>query len=523
MSISTSKIEIFHGLSNFEANKVTNNSVSFGGADNQTRYTGRRSSFGITRKEIPKKRSPEANNKTLVKVKNVNSQDSKSRGKSLRLPDVSVKVKESIHEQYVSGAQLHFTRSMELGSELSNYDPARLGHMGQFLQPFNCNINSAEGIRFTGTYQGPLKVARRVSTAEVRTAYAANVNGVNALGDNHPIGEKNRGVCVNATADNSEIIMKTSNQEVGVTDCQVRKSKNEWIKDGNWYINDGTTHMKQALRPQEPVQSCESPCTTSVTTTQAISPMEIVITTTSMTSAMVYSGTEMTRPVVSNMAMVTSRVTVTSQTESTTTGSNADGKKKHDEEIQDSKHRNIEKNLNDMNSDEVMHKLLTQMTHIKSSIEEVKVAVSARDEVKETVKNIQEETKAWKERQVQLEKDVSGLKELVEMAHNLIGDEAQEWKQDIANLKTAISEKSVELSNGLQVVKRHDTDIKMLNDTVRVMHGQLDKVCEEQCATSVPVVKLQHQVAELTGGVKYPIQQTIKAQNVWYRENENLE
>ena len=305
-----------------------------------------------------------------------------------------------------------------------------------------------------------------------------------------------------------------------------------WIKEGNWYINDSvpkkgiTLGESASSGKQVPVIS-----TPTVKATQASSAMDFVTTTTSsITSSIMQTGQGMIQTVTTVMAVTTSMVTNRmggDPIQAMSNMSNMDeGKRKQDknmETVTSQKRRVISPEKSDSTPVELVHLLLHEMAGLKSSMDEVKTVVSSIEEVKTTVNMIQEETREWNKKYEWLEGNLSAVKDLVEMAHNLINDEVQDWKNALDALHSAITEQGQEMSNNLQIVKGHSSEIKSLKDSMKTMHGQIDKVAEDQRASVLPLQQLQQDITETVGITEYPIKCTIVAQCVWYRENEDLE
>ena len=177
-----------------------------------------------------------------------------------------------------------------------------------------------------------------------------------------------------------------------------------------------------------------------------------------------------------------------------------EGKRKKSENVEENecKRRNVECKTDEMGPEDLMRVVLSEVVGIKNSIEELKSAV----------KTIQAENSEWNQKHEKLQEEVIGIKESVEMAHNLIVDEVKDRKSVITALKNDMTETARDLSNGLQVVKGDSTEIKTLKDTTNYLQGKVMQLMEGQKSVtniSSVVHGLSQQVDEITGNIKFPV------------------
>ena len=137
------------------------------------------------------------------------------------------------------------------------------------------------------------------------------------------------------------------------------------------------------------------------------------------------------------------------------------------------------------------------------------------------MKIIRDENNDWKEKWGNLHKDVNDIKDSVELAHNLISDETRDKKEAMNQLKTEMNERAIEATNNVKVMKTHSAEIKKVNDSVNRLQTKVDKLAETEIIG--PLKKLKADVEEKVGNIEFPIKTTIVGQNVWYREDEDLE
>ena len=62
-----------------------------------------------------------------------------------------------------------------------------------------------------------------------------------------------------------------------------------------------------------------------------------------------------------------------------------------------------------------------------------------------------------------------------------------------------------------------------MTENLRGINGRLDSAIEDQRALSAPLKQLNDKVNEALGPVVFPVKSTIVAQNVWYKEGEDLD
>ena len=170
------------------------------------------------------------------------------------------------------------------------------------------------------------------------------------------------------------------------------------------------------------IKGSETAVTTSITTTTSSMPCTTVVTMTSVHTMMTRSST------VLQATTTTSTTTMTHDDECNNKESKRKKSNGSEGDLGPRKKQVVEVGQN--TDEDIMHKMFQEMRNIKTSIDSMCTKVENVDmkveQLDTKVLSMQNDNKIWTEKMVQIEKDLSDVKDSVEMAHNLIGDEKKE-------------------------------------------------------------------------------------------------
>ena len=186
-------------------------------------------------------------------------------------------------------------------------------------------------------------------------------------------------------------------------------------------------------------------------------------------------------------------------------------------ESSDPKRRNVEtedgQDWHELTSEEVMHKVLTEVMSLKSTV----------NSMNSNVERISEESKNWKMEVSTMRTEVSDIKDSLEMVHNLVNDETKLRKENYDNLKKLIDERAKESSQTLTLTKNNATQLKTTRDSVTGLQTRMDKLEQEQKEVNKPINEVKSFVETALGPSEFPVNKTVVGQHVWYKEGEDLD
>ena len=202
---------------------------------------------------------------------------------------------------------------------------------------------------------------------------------------------------------------------------------------------------------------------------------------------------------------------------------NQENKRKRDED-RNSRQANKRRNIDAANQTELetMPEEVNATEMMKMMYREVMGIKNTMNSVNEKIEQMQMENSAWRTRFETLEKNCDELKDSVELAHNLIQDDRKTNQCAIREVKETMKEQFKGFSSHTNVVNSQSGQIKTLEDTVRNVSVRLDVAIEEQGQISAPLQNMKTRIDEVLGNIDFPVKKTIVAQNVWYKENEDL-
>ena len=199
--------------------------------------------------------------------------------------------------------------------------------------------------------------------------------------------------------------------------------------------------------------------TTAQTSTMPV--ITTVITTTSMiTTASIINSTQTS----TTMMTVGGHETLLTGATGTQTGENKQKCSDNQTEGNEAKKVNLDKTVqikdrgNSNMIEELMKRLLAEVSDVKTM-----------------VTSIQEDNQMWKNKLVGLEKDVTDIKESVNMAHNLAKDEKEAREKDVNEIKTILSERKKEQTHTNDLLKTHMKDSKETKKLQKEQDVQLKK------------------------------------------------
>ena len=225
-----------------------------------------------------------------------------------------------------------------------------------------------------------------------------------------------------------------------------------------------------------------------------------------------------TTVITSTMHMTPSGVTSTMTTMSTTVTDVVETKGKHkisDEHGPPTKNKRLlldETEDTDVSSGDLMKRMLKEIIGLHSVVEGVD----------KKVEMIQEEHKTWRDRLNAVEGDLGEVKQSLEMAHNLVNDEKAERIKDVVDLRSDIAEHSKEIGTNVQLLKTQATEVKSIKSTVNEMKSEISRIQGRQDQMDKPIAELKQQIGQASDNTEYAVNWTIIAQNVWFKEEEDL-
>ena len=123
---------------------------------------------------------------------------------------------------------------------------------------------------------------------------------------------------------------------------------------------------------------------------------------------------------------------------------------------------------------------------------------------------------------MKMEGELNELKDSVDMAHYLVKDETENRISANKALKNEIIERGKEISSNVQVLKSHGAEIRGLKEDSRQVRQRCEELREEQLKVSVPLNEIRQKVESTLSSIEFPIKRTLIAQNIWYKEGEDL-
>ena len=238
------------------------------------------------------------------------------------------------------------------------------------------------------------------------------------------------------------------------------------------------------------------------------------ITTTAVTASMLQAGSSM-------MTAVTGTVSATRIVSSDTRNPEPehDGKRKTPGESDRSdgnvtKKRNMGEDLENLNTDEMLKQMFSEVIGIRSTM----------SDVNKKLETMQKESSMWSTKFQAVKKDVSDVKDSVEMAHNFINDEKVAREKNITELKRELGDRAQEIHSNVQLIKTHSKEAKDLKSSLKDLQQQVGNVNKQRDGWKQPVESLKNRLDDLTPeSSEFPVGKTLMAQRVWYRESEVLD
>ena len=154
-----------------------------------------------------------------------------------------------------------------------------------------------------------------------------------------------------------------------------------------------------------------------------------------------------------------------------------------------------------------------------SEVNLIEKLLSEVRDVKGIVSQIQVDNLEWKKK---VDKDLSDVKDSVEMAHNMINDEVKECKDGEKAMREELKEKTKEILNTIQKTRTQGDELNVVKNTVSMTQKDLKELHEKHDALKIPVMEVKSRIEAVTGSIKYPVNRTVVAQRVWCDEPEDI-
>ena len=166
-----------------------------------------------------------------------------------------------------------------------------------------------------------------------------------------------------------------------------------------------------------------------------------------------------------------------------------------------------------MTSEQMMQKVLTEVMGLRSTM----------DNINTKVDTLQTEQAEWKKQFHLMTTEMSEVKESVEMAHNLINDETKNRQTAVSAIKEDLKERAKESAQNLTLLKMNLMQVKYVSDGLTSLRMKVDLLEEKQKDINKPLEELKTKIEDKLGHIEFPVKNTIVGQNMWYKEDENLE
>ena len=137
------------------------------------------------------------------------------------------------------------------------------------------------------------------------------------------------------------------------------------------------------------------------------------------------------------------------------------------------------------------------------------------------VESIQEETKDWKIQLTELNRDITDVKESINMAHNMIEDEKERVRNE-KSVQDSLAEHKKEISSNVRLLKSHGKDINILKDDLKKVCKEVNVVVENNRKQKAPLAALSTKIESMVGAIEYPVKHTVVGQRVRFNENEDI-
>ena len=471
------------------------------------RYVNKGSGIGINRSEIPKKRSPT--------------------GSSPKQEDSNASGELQLHWQYTSRSQMELALTPTVLSQHRHQQHEfalhRYQHQYQHHQQ-GVQLNQSMG-------QLSQHVFPAFHTPQ-RTAVLLPAMSVSRLGLGLPIVQGDylgweTGIAGHASAQrHHRLASQDARQLVGPTVAQLGalsegdkdiRSANcnrmdidlhnaKHLRDEGLQIRDGNYHPNSNVLASK---LTTTPATNSVTTSTTM-PTTTVVSTTSIVSSVVQS-----QGIHSVVNTITTNTVVHNADPNSMSLNNTEGKRKQVEDKQNCGQSPKRINLGNSGCDDtnVLQRVLEELVNIKTMV----------GDTNKTVKSMQEENAQWKRCVTEIEPDVSDLKSSVEMAHQLIGDEAEKRKEDVNKINEALSDQKREITNSIAMSKKQADEIKKNKEGINATQITVNTLEGKNQGIETLVSEIRTKVEQELGEVTFPVESMVVTQSVWYKEQEDLE
>ena len=477
------------------------------------RYQIKKSGIGIARKEIPKKRSPVAERNLEVSrvTQHVEDMSSNTMGRS---------------RQYVSESQLLFAQQHQQKEDylsslrFNTHTPQRYNSVGgYYMTPMRHGATDV----FSAAEHPLSKQLRQLSQDPMTTMYDAMASYTEGL---QSMARRVNNEIKNCDKDGLCVGMATNALDRNGDCNQVGAKK---MKGSTLALNAAPDVNRSSTINGTGVNT-HSTSTDTVTALSTGMPMTTMTYTTSITTTMRHSGMVSTVATASTPVNISETVIMSSMVvdDERVFGKDSDveevpeGKRKKTDE-QEEMEVNVAKKRNvEMGDDSIMCNLLNEMKGIKSSITDVNTNVVNLDG---KVNMLQDESKQWWSKMLQVEKDVSDMKDSLEMAHNLINAEKSAREGLTKEVRQLLDEKSRELSNSVSVIKGHGTEIKGIQSDVKTFQTRIKKIEDEHNELKEPMRQMKNHLCNVNSEreQEFSVSKTLVAQNVWFQEDEDID
>ena len=238
----------------------------------------------------------------------------------------------------------------------------------------------------------------------------------------------------------------------------------------------------------------------SSSTTSTTMPITTVLTTTAVTTSIMSTGVQQSTTMVSSSVMISSKEDSVKRKKPDTEDTSEPNKVHITEESMSG-----ENVVPPCDTKEVLMKVYSEIMGIKT-----------------TVNKIEQDNIEWKSKFVQLESVVSEIKDSVEMAHGLIGDEKQSRLSFEKEIKSEMNERKKEMASNSKLIKAATNDMSAIKASGVKLSAKVDNIEKDLNEIKKPMKELTSKVEEKLGPTEFPVDRTLVAQGVWYDDDEDL-
>ena len=129
------------------------------------------------------------------------------------------------------------------------------------------------------------------------------------------------------------------------------------------------------------------------------------------------------------------------------------------------------------NEIDMLQRVYSEVLDMKGTIDKMSTKMESVDK---KIESMQTENKQWSDKLVNVEAELNGVKDSIEMAHRLIDDGKSEREEMRREMKNESTERTRAMSNNASVLKNHGTELKSVKDEMKTLHVKMLQIAKEQ-------------------------------------------